>query len=326
MTFHYPTCRIFFLLILILLSPLDLTVNAQEGVLEGIELDVLYYEGLQKVAMETADIYPSIKKELERIIGWKVDFKPGVVLVGDINQFKMMSGNDLTVAYALPDRNIIVIDYSRIKTDPFDLGSILKHELCHLLLHDGIESERLPRWLDEGIAQWVSGGLADIVVEKRQVLTRAVLQNRIIKLKYLNEAFPDEEGMMALAYAESKDFIEYMIRLKGIEAILSILRSLSAGDDIDNAVMKTFSLSLDEMERDWHKSLEKKATWTSVVINNLYEALFFLAAVALIIGFYRVWRRKREYGAGDEDNEGQQGANRKEDREEGKEDREEGKE
>jgi len=126
MTFHHVTGSIFFLLILIFLSPPDLRVSAQEGILEGIELDVLYYEGLRQVAVETAEIYPAIRTELEKTIGWKVGFKPGVVLVGDINQFKMMAGNDLIVAYALPDRNIIVMDYSRIKTDPFNLASILK--------------------------------------------------------------------------------------------------------------------------------------------------------------------------------------------------------
>lgn len=301
MTFHNAKIRIFFLLIMVLLFSPDLTINAQEGILNGTELDVMYYEGLQPVAMETVEIYPAIRAGLEKIIGWEVDFRPGVVLVGDNNQFKMMAGNDLTVAYALPDRNIIVIDYSRVKTNPFNLGSILKHELCHLLLHDRIASERLPRWLDEGIAQWVSGGLADIVIEKRPVLTRAVLQNRIIRLKYLVEGFPDDEDMMALAYAESRDFIEYMVRQKGTEGVLSILGSLSEGDDIETAVMKTFSVSLDELERKWYDSLGKRATWISIVINNLYEVLFFLAAMALVIGFYRAWRRKRQYGEGEED-------------------------
>lgn len=276
-------------------------VNAQEGILEGTELDVLYYEGLHKGAVETAEIFSAIKVELENIIGWKVDFKPGVVLVGDKNRFKMMAGNSLTVAYALPDRNIIVIDYSRTKTNPFDLGSILKHELCHLLLNNRIAPERLPRWLDEGVAQLVSGGLADIVIEKRSVLTKAVLQNRTIRLKYLYEAFPDDEEMMALAYAESKDFIQYMVHQKGTEGILSILGSLNAGDDIETAVMKTFFISLDELERKWYGSLEKRATWIGIVINNLYEILFFLAAIVLITGFYRAWRRKRHYGEGEEE-------------------------
>ena len=119
------------------------------------------------VAEKTAGFYPDLKAELEETIGWKIDFKPGIVLVKDNNTFQKMSGSSLIVAYALPDQGIIVIDYSRMKTDPFTLEATIKHELCHLLLHENIGSEKLPRWLDEGVAQWASGGLADIVMEKR---------------------------------------------------------------------------------------------------------------------------------------------------------------
>jgi len=101
--------------------------------------------------------------------------------------------------------------------------------------------------------------------------------------------------MLALAYAESRDFIEYMVHEKGTEGILSILGYLNAGDNIDAAAMKTFSVSLDELEKNWYINLEKKATWINVLINNLYEIVFFLAALAMIFGFFRAWRRKRRY-------------------------------
>ena len=293
---------LFFLLIIIILAMPGMTY-AQRDLLEGKESIIIFDDGLRPVAEKTASIYPDLKAELEETTGWKIDFKPGIVLVKDNNTFQKMSGSSLIVAYALPDQGIIVVDYSRMKTDPFTLEATIKHELCHLLLHEKIGSEKLPRWLDEGVAQWASGGLADIVMEKRSVLSEAFRQNRLIGLKYLSDGFPDDAGMLTLAYAESKSFIEYMSQEKGAKGILDLLNLLKDGDDIDSAIMKTFSVSFHELEKGWHNDMGKSAVWISILLNNLYEILFFLAALVLVYGFFRAWRRKRQYEEEDEQTE-----------------------
>jgi hypothetical protein len=50
-----------------------------------------------------------------------------------------------------------------MKTYPFTLTVTLKHELCHLFLHYLIGGGELPRWFNEGIAQWTSGGIAELM-------------------------------------------------------------------------------------------------------------------------------------------------------------------
>jgi hypothetical protein len=104
---------------------------------------------------------------LENTLEWTIDFKPTIVLVNDSEKFQEMTGNSLIVAYAVSQRNLIVIDHSKMNTKPFSLGSIIKHELCHLLLHDKISKVILPRWLDEGVSQWVSDGIAEIIMSRR---------------------------------------------------------------------------------------------------------------------------------------------------------------
>jgi hypothetical protein len=286
--------------LILILTPAGMTY-AQRDLLEGKEILIIFDDGLRPVAEKTAVLYPAAKAELEETIGWKIDLKPGIVLIKDNNTFQKMSGSRLVVAYALPDKGIIVIDYSRMMTDPFTLDATIKHELCHLLLHEKIGSENLPRWLDEGVAQWASGGLADIVMEKRSVLDEAFRQNRMIGLKYLSEGFPNDGNMLMLAYAESKSFIDYMAQEKGAQGILTLLNLLKDGDEIDSAIMKTFAVSFDELEKGWHYDLEKSTIWISLLINNLYEILFFLAALALVYGFFRAWRRKRQYEEDDKD-------------------------
>jgi len=295
MLFQQALKKILLLSLLILILAPTGTLYAQRKLLEEKDVVILFDEGLLPVAQETAGLYPAIKAELEGTIGWKINLKPVIVLIKDNDTFQKMSGSSIIVAYALPDKELIVIDYSRMKTNPFTIESIIKHELCHLLLHEYIGAETLPRWLDEGVAQWASGGLVDIVMEKRSVLNEAVRQNRIIGLKYLADGFPYDEGLLTLAYAESKDFIEYMVREKGAQGMLALLNRLKEGNGIDSAIMKTFSIPFDELEKSWHSNLEKKAGWIRILINNLYEILFFLSALVLVYGFIRAWRRKRRY-------------------------------
>ena len=91
-----------------------------------------------------------------------------------------------------------------------------------------------------------------------------------------------------------------MAQEKGAEGILDLLNLLKDGDDIDSAVFKTFSVSFRELEKGWHDDMKKSDVWISILINNLYEILFFLAALALVYGFFRAWRRKRQYEEEDE--------------------------
>ena len=54
-------------------------------------------------------------------------------------------------------------------------------------------------------------------------------------------------------------------------------------------------VSFDELERRWYNGLKKRATLLTFLANNLYEIIFFLAALLLIYGFIRALIKKRNY-------------------------------
>jgi hypothetical protein len=297
---HFLNKRVLFFstLLLIFTTPLF----AQEfSVLQKNGVHILFVEPLRPAADEAVELYPFIKEYLERTLPWEVNFIPTVILIRDNNTFQRMAGNDLIVAYAVPDRDLMVIDYTRMKTDPFTLEATMKHELCHLLLHKNIQRENLPLWLDEGIAQWVSGGLADIIMNKYSVLDDAILSNRYIRLRSLEKGFPDDGRQLTLAYAESKSLIDYIISEYGPDGVLRLLGYLKDGDGINSAMLKSYSISFDELENRWYDGLKKRATFLTFLVNNLYEILFFLAALLLIYGFIRRIIKRRSYEDEDDD-------------------------
>jgi len=285
------------LIILVIIPPSPLYAERIElGVIRNSEIVVQFEKPLKNAAEEVKDIYPDIKAGLEKTIGWKVTFRPTVLLIKESKTFRKMVGNNQFVAFAVPRKNLIVIDYSKMKTHPFSLEITLRHELCHLLLHHYIREENLPRWLDEGISQWVSGGMAEIIMDtKRSPLKDAVLSGRFIPVSALTKGFPKEEKSLLLAYEESKSIVEYMGRKYGSNGVLEVLNNLRDGDGVDAAVQKALKIPIQELETRWHKQLKMRITWFTYLSSNLYDILFFLAALITIAGFIRLLMRKRNY-------------------------------
>ncbi|MFC1839278.1 peptidase MA family metallohydrolase [Thermodesulfobacteriota bacterium] len=283
--------KLFPLLIFIILST---GVQAKEwSTVENKEIIILHSPALKTVAEEMAVIYPGIKSRLEKSLNLKVNFSPIIILEDNHDRFLNMSGHPLVVGFAVPGRYLIVIDYTKMNKNPFSLESITKHELCHLLLHYHIDGDRLPKWLDEGVAQWVSGGLADIVMADHSRLDRAIVTGRYIRIRSLENTFPREEEYLILAYEESKSIVDYIVRQYGPKGLLKVISSLQTGHDINEAVLKSLSITFDELEENWYSALKKNTTWFVLFINHLYEFLFFFAGISLIIAYIRVLIRKR---------------------------------
>jgi len=290
---------VFWIIFVIIVKPL----YAEEmSVLQKNRVVILFEESLAAGAEEVAELYPVIQKDLEKTLGWTVDFVPTAVLIKETKTFQRITQSPLIVAFAIPGRNLMVIDYSKMTVDPFSTEAILKHELCHLLLHDHLRETKIPRWLDEGIAQWVSGGMADIIMgPKRSLLTEATLTNRLLSMRSLTEDFPGQRDALFLAYEESKSLVAYIIKRYGIDGMLEVLAHLREGSEWEEAILKGLSVSFGELESAWQHDLRKRLTWLSYLINNLYEILFFLAALITIVGFARRWLRKRRYYREEED-------------------------
>jgi len=283
-------------LFILLVLPLTLLHAEETQSIQSDDVIVHFDPPLQKVAEEVIGLYPAIKADLEKTLGWRVGFRPTVMLMKDREAFQRMAGNTLVVAYAVSPRNLIVIDYSKMNTHPFSLGVTLKHELCHLLLHHHIRRENLPKWLDEGISQWTSDGIAELFIGgKAAIFKRASLSGRLIDLRDLSRSFPGEAQALSLAYEESKSIVEYINGEFGTSGLLKVLDHLRGGERIDTAVQKALSIPLDQLEERWHASLTTRITWFIYFSNNLYSILFFLAALALISGFVRFLIRKRAY-------------------------------
>ena len=268
---------------------------AERGIIERQDIVIGYDKGLEGGAEEALRIYPQVRNDLEKRLKRPVTFVPVIVLLKE-ESFSQVAENPYVVAFAVPERNLIVIDHSKMSVDPFTIELTLKHELCHLLIHQYAQGGKIPKWLDEGIAQWASAGIADILISpKRSLLNESVIAGQSLNLRALVDTFPREKESLHLAYEASKSFVTYLVERFGVASITDILEHIRKGEDWETAIDKAVLLSFDELQKDWHLDLKRKLTWYTYVINNLYEILFFFAAILAAVGFVRAFLRKRAY-------------------------------
>lgn len=264
--------------------------NHMIGTAPGVA--VYYPANLHGVAGEIRDSYPEIKAAAENVLGWEMIGTVSIVLAERSSLFEMSAGTPHIVAYAVPRKNLIVVDHQKLQAHPFTLRSVVMHELFHLILHRHIPAGLLPRWFEEGVCQWASDGLGEILSGGR-VLDRAVIRGDLLPFRFIERAFPRDPAAMRLAYEQSKSFVIYLVGLYGRESLMRILESMKAGNSFGSAVEAVLGMSADRIEEDWRNSLTGRDAWISLVAYHLYRLIFGLAAVLAVAGFIRVMIKKR---------------------------------
>jgi hypothetical protein len=257
-------------------------------------LTVIFEDGLKSSAMDVKNLFPHVRNEIESLLGLTLKSRPTVILIKTRKRFLQMADHPITVAFAVPDRNLIVMDYSKVITHPFSLETTFMHEFCHLVLHHYIPA--IPRWLDEGICQWASGGIDEIIYDRNpNALDLAAVTGKYLPFNHLNQRFPGASDQRVLAYQQSKRFVTFIVEKKGKQKFFEFLKKLQQGHDIDTAFYDVFKLTIQEFEKAWHQTLARRLTWMAWLSRHLYEFLFFCAALICVAGFVKLVLRKRNY-------------------------------
>jgi hypothetical protein len=268
---------------------------AQFETLQGDGVEVLFPPSLGAAAKEAAQMTPGIKEDLQETFGWPFHFKPTIILMKDSQRFRQMIHSSLVVGFAIPKKDLVIIDYPRIK-NLVNFQNILKHELCHLLLHKQIKNVPIPRWFDEGVAQWASNGVMDILHDQREaLLPKAAFSDGLIPLGALSKGFPGNPNALRLAYEESRSIVDYIILTHGKPSLLEILALMKENVPLRKAISIAFDTPLYKIEKEWQASLSQNIAWFAHLSYYLYEILFALGGLIVVYGFIKVLRKKRAY-------------------------------
>jgi hypothetical protein len=284
-----------FLLVCCLALRVHADVDVPFGISDHPALRIEYEGPMENAAAGMVPIYRTVRDELERRFNRAIDFRPTVVLIRTPILFRNQAGHPLIVAYALPTEFKIVMDYTRLAGRSRRLKSVLKHEMVHLVVHHGSVGW-LPRWLEEGLAQWISDGFTELLESPRPaLLEQAAAGGRLLPLAALADRFPTAYADLLLAYEESRSVVAFMVAQFGEKRLFWILEDLRSGRGLEETFERRLSLNVAELEARWLATFRKPTAWMAVLAAYLYEGLFLLGALLTVAGFVRFRLRKRRY-------------------------------
>lgn len=234
-----------------------------------------------------ADLFSRMQKPLERI----EDFfrrKPGSVITIVITR----SGEEYlrhipaatpqwSQAIARPEERLIVLklsDAHEIKNAPF----ILAHELVHIYLGEYFLQKRLPAWLNEGLAEYLSD--SGIALEQKVLLANALSARKIVELNALDSLLTFPQAKAHLAYAEALSAVEFFTAKHGSDRLLELIQNITALRSVNMAFKSTVGYDFIDFEILWYEDLTKKYRWLIILnLDNLLWVLMGLLAVAAIL-------------------------------------------
>lgn len=125
------------------------------------------------------------------------------------------------------------------------LEQLVTHEYAHAAIHE-LSRGRAPRWLHEGLAQFLEGASADPALRVPGHLTLVGLEALI----------SDADPVRARAgYQVALWVTEDLARRSGVSGLRALLDRLGAGDSVAAAVVRVYGLRVAEVESQWRNLL-----------------------------------------------------------------------
>jgi hypothetical protein len=169
---------------------------------------------------------------------------------------------------------------------PPNLNDVLTHELSHILLYRAAGTNALPLWFIEGLAVHQAG---EQRLSRVQTLWEAAVVDEVLTAAELSQRFPTRPRQVNLAYAESADLVEYLLRSEANRTYLvALLREVKAGRSFEQALLSAYGVDLPYLEHEWRRSLSERYRVLPMVLTG--TALWGGIAILVVIAFIR--RRK----------------------------------
>jgi tetratricopeptide (TPR) repeat protein len=139
----------------------------------------------------------------------------------------------------------------------FHWGETLWHEIAHVITLQ-MSKNRLPRWLSEGLSVWEERrARPEWGREMDLAFAQAINEDKILKLKVLNEGFSDPR-MISLSYYQSSLVVDHIVDTYGEPKLRDLIRSYGEGYETEMAVKEVLGVSLDQLQTGFDARLEKQ--------------------------------------------------------------------
>ena len=238
----------------------QVTVTDDRFQWQTLEQDLVrvhWYEGDQAFAQAAADVANKAIDDAAALLG--------TTLPQPVDLFVYATQQALLDAVSPGRENIAGEAHSDIGTmfvwlspdqAPSESAITVAHELTHLVFNETTINpyHAPPRWLNEGIAVYLSEGNSD---QFRGAVGAAAQSDSLIPLQGLAGFFPSQYDQFFLAYGESVSGVDYFVRTYSDQTLWDLVRSYAQGLSDDEAFTAATGSDMEAFNAAWMASLNE---------------------------------------------------------------------
>lgn len=240
------------------------------------------------------------RQKLTAILKDTLNYKPEIHIAGSREEFTRLTGTafpDWGAAAAKPfDRQIVLKSPAHFNVGK-PLAELVEHEYAHLALADRVNGQWVPRWIDEGLAMYIS---AEWDWTDNLAMGRAVVFRSILTLHEIEKLNAFAEGKAQTAYAQSYLAVKYLLDNYGVGPFNVMLDQFRRRATVDQALTEAIGATYIEFEEEFHVFLTGRYNLVGLFTDTYF--LWIFLALVVIVGFVlKTVRRHRYYKKWDEE-------------------------
>jgi len=225
--------------------------------LEGDVVRVHWYDGSEAFGRRALEIGEGAVEETARLLGVTEDEPIDFFIYPDEAAFRDALGpgtRENVGGQAHADIRTLFALISPAEIDAGWVSIVVPHELVHLVLDTTVDNPYRfpPRWLNEGLAVYLSQGYD---ASDRARVEDAAREGSLIPLAGLTGQFPTTFDRFALAYAESVAAVDHLVRRHGRDALIGLVRSYQEGLTDDEAFERAIGMDVEAFQAGWFDEL-----------------------------------------------------------------------
>jgi hypothetical protein len=221
-------------------------------------LTLYWYTGGRALGEALFDQANQTLDQIEAEAGVKVKLPVKIFIYGskdDLRDAIAVGSQEWTGGQAFTEQGVVVIG---VPPTDLDYGLVATpHELTHLVIHQATDNPYadIPRWLDEGLAVYMSGELDADWRGWRDVVADSARQGTLMTLQTLSSTFPADSAQAVQAYAQSGAVVEFIIKHYGQDAMARLLEIFSEGALYDEALQQALGVDTWGLDNAWRESI-----------------------------------------------------------------------
>lgn len=189
---------------------------------------------------------------------------------------------------ARSDESFMAVKTPALMPPPYHFDGVLRHELVHILLARNVNVDRLPRWLNEGLAMTLA---REFRFASKWHVAQMYMRNAIIPYRALDMHLrTGPELAFGDAYAQSLSMTRYLQRELGDEPFWALIHSLDERR-FGEALEAELGLTPFAFWQAWRGTL-----WTAALVSSIVSG-FSVFQLAVVLSLWVYWRKKRQQRA-----------------------------